>query len=211
MSTTQRVFRSLEFVFLFLAVPVVFYYDLLPVPKIAALLVITLLCLLILWQDGSYNLNRLFYKPEQPLPIKKLVLRSGLVALLLVILVLIDRPDDFLAFPQERPMVWAIVMLLYPVLSALPQELLYREYFFTRYGKLFDAEWVLVLVSAVSFSFLHIIYDNGWALILSLAGGILFARTYQKTRSLYRVSLEHAIYGCLVFTIGMGSYFYEGF
>lgn len=211
MSTTQRVFRSLEFVFLFLVVPVVFYYDLLPVPKIVALLAITLLCLLILWQDGSYNLNRLFYRPEQPLPIKKLVLRSGLVALLLVILVLIDRPDDFLAFPQERPMVWAIVMLLYPVLSALPQELLYREYFFTRYGKLFDTEWVLVLMSAVSFSFLHIIYDNGWALILSLAGGILFARTYQKTRSLYRVSLEHAIYGCLVFTIGMGSYFYEGF
>lgn len=207
----NKVISLLEFVLLFLALPVIFYFDLLPVPKVAALLVITLLCVLVLWQDASYDLNQLFYRPERPDFLKRLIWQSGLAALVIIILVLVIQPDKLLAFPKERPIIWGIVMVLYPVLSALPQELLYREYFFTRYDKLFETEWMLVLMSAASFSFLHIIYDNEWALVLSLAGGFVFARTYRQTRSLYWVSLEHAIYGCLVFTIGMGNYFYEGF
>ena len=36
----------------------------------------------------------------------------------------------------------------------------------------------------------------------------MFATTYQRYRSLALVCLEHAIYGCLIFTLGLGWYFY---
>ncbi|WP_234730087.1 hypothetical protein [Acidocella facilis] len=45
---------------------------------------------------------------------------------------------------------------------------------------------------------------------LTLAGGWLFARSYAATRSLTFSGVEHALYGCLVFTIGLGQYFYTG-
>lgn len=209
----KSIIRLLEFLLIFLTVPLVFYFDVLPVPKIAALLAVTLFCLLLLWRDEAYDLKHLLYKPPQPafVNLKRLLWRSGVVALLLTIVVLIIQPENLFVFLKEQPIVWAMVLLLYPFLSALPQEFLYREFFFVRYKELFKKDWILVYMSAISFSFLHIVYDNPWALILSLAGGFMFARTYLKTRSLFWVSVEHAIYGALVFTIGLGNYFYEGF
>ncbi len=207
----KRTIRFLELGMLFMALPVVFYYEVLSVPKIAALLFVALFCLFVLWRDKSYDLKNLFNKPGKPGLVKELIWKGGLVALVLIIFVLILQPEELFIFPQEQSLTWVMVMILYPFLSALPQELLYREYFFHRYDQLFKKEWVLMLMSALSFSFLHIIYDNLWAIILSFIGGLIFAQTYRITRSLYWVSLEHALYGCLVFTIGLGNYFYEGF
>ena len=42
-----------------------------------------------------------------------------------------------------------------------------------------------------------------------MLGGWLFARRYQRTRSLLTVSVEHALYGVLIFTIGLGDLFYH--
>jgi hypothetical protein len=41
-------------------------------------------------------------------------------------------------------------------------------------------------------------------MILTFIGGILFAFTFKKTKSTLLVSIEHAIYGCWLFTVGMG-------
>lgn len=199
-----------EFAGLYIGVPLLFYFDLIPVPKIAALLVVTLLCVLVLWFDRKLDFSHLFHQPDTD-GNTGLAARSLVVALTVCGLVLWLQPSRLLGFPREQPVVWMVVMLLYPVLSAVPQELVYREYFFQRYEGLFTSHKVRALVSAAAFSFLHIIYDNGWALALSLSGGLLFVDTYLKTRSLWFVSLEHALYGCLVFTIGMGNYFYEPF
>ncbi|MBN2732069.1 MAG: CPBP family intramembrane metalloprotease [Balneolaceae bacterium] len=207
----RLVFRFIEASLLFIALPVIFYIDLLPVRKIVALLLVTGICAGILWIDKSYDFRRLTYRPNIPGMAKKLLTRGGLVAVAVFVLTMTLEPDRLLMFPRREPMIWGIVMLLYPVLSALPQELIYREFFFHRYQDFVKPEWLLVTASACSFSFLHIIYDNEWALLLSLIGGFLFARTYQETRSLYWVSVEHALYGCIIFTIGMGNYFYEPF
>jgi hypothetical protein len=45
--------------------------------------------------------------------------------------------------------------------------------------------------------------------LLTLAGGWLFARRYQRTRSLLAASVEHALYGVLAFTVGLGTLFYH--
>lgn len=206
----MHLYKYAECFVLFMALPVVVYYNLLPIPKIAALLIITLLCVGILALDRTYTLRRLSYRPHKPEIWKKIMRNTVLVAVGVLVLVFFLQPDRLFQLPRSRPVVWGIILALYPLLSALPQELIYREFFFHRYQKVFGAGWMMVAASASLFSFLHIIYDNYWAIILSLIGGFMFARTYQQTRSLYIVSVEHAIYGCLIFTIGLGNYFYEG-
>ena len=211
MSTAEKTLRALEFLLIFIGTPVVFYFDLLPIRKVVALLVVTLLCVLILWADSSYDLRKLFYKPTSKKENTRLAVNSLIVGGSITALVLLIHSNTFLDMPREDTQIWVIVMFLYPLLSALPQELVYREYFYQRYEEIFPTKWALLLMSAASFSFLHIVYDNQWAILISFVGGVMFARTYQRTRSLWWVSVEHAIYGALIFTLGMRQYFYEGF
>jgi membrane protease YdiL (CAAX protease family) len=46
--------------------------------------------------------------------------------------------------------------------------------------------------------------------VLSFFGGLIFAWRYLRTNSFWAVALEHALYGNLIFTIGLGVYFFTG-
>ncbi len=48
------------------------------------------------------------------------------------------------------------------------------------------------------------------AVTLCFFGGILFAWRYQQSGSLLTSCLEHSLYGCFLFTVGLGQYFYHG-
>ena len=113
-------------------------------------------------------------------------------------------------FIRRQPAFWALVMAAYPVLSVYPQGVLYRAFFFERYAPLFPGRWAMIVASAAAFGFLHIIFRNPLAPALTLAGGLLFAWRYAETGSLATSSLEHALYGCWLFTVGLGRYFYHG-
>jgi membrane protease YdiL (CAAX protease family) len=67
-----------------------------------------------------------------------------------------------------------------------------------------------VLASALLFGTAHIFLGNFVAPVMSFFGGILFASTYARTRSLALVAIEHALYGDMIFTVGLGQYFYHG-
>jgi hypothetical protein len=121
------------------------------------------------------------------------------------------RPAAFLAFPLHRLELWTAVMLVYPLLSALPQELVYRTFFFHRYGAVFgDQRLLAVAVNGALFGFAHVIIGNGTAMILSGVLGLLLAYRYTEARSLWAVWIEHTLYGWLVFTVGLGRYFFAG-
>lgn len=134
--------------------------------------------------------------------------RAALVAGVIVALTYWLRPEDLLRFPRTRPGIWALVMLLYPVLSAYPQELIYRTCFFRRYAPIFPSATMMLLASSSAFAWLHIVFWNVPAVVLSLLGGIMLSHTYQRSNSTLAVTTEHALYGCLLFTIGLGRYFY---
>ena len=101
-------------------------------------------------------------------------------------------------------------MLLYPILSVYPQGIVYRAFIFERYRPLFSNPILMIAVSAAAFSFVHIIFRNPIAVGLTLLGGIIFAFRYQESGSLFTSSFEHALYGCFMFTIGLGEFFYKG-
>jgi membrane protease YdiL (CAAX protease family) len=111
---------------------------------------------------------------------------------------------------RQHPAFWALVMVAYPVFSVYPQGLLYRAFFFERYAGLFPGKWAMIVASAVAFAFMHIIFRNSLAVALTFAGGLLFAARYAATGSLATSSFEHALYGCWLFTVGLGQYFDQG-
>jgi hypothetical protein len=119
-------------------------------------------------------------------------------------------PESFLSFPRDRPWLWLAVMAGYPLLSAWPQEMLYRRFALVRYAPLVGSGGGFVLASGFAFGYAHIIFLNPVAVALSTAGGLLFAAGYARHRSLALVWLEHALYGCLIFTIGLGRFFFTG-
>ena len=106
--------------------------------------------------------------------------------------------------PINKPRLWIIILLVYTFLSVWPQELIYRTFFYTRYERLFKNKKLLIFVNAILFSLAHIFFRNTLVVVLTFIGGLLFGITYLKTKSTLLVSIEHAIYGNWLFTVGMG-------
>lgn len=121
------------------------------------------------------------------------------------------HPRWFLEFPRNRPETWTRIMLLYPLMSVLAQEFVYRTFYFHRYGPLFGgARWLAVGTNALLFGFGHIVVGTWFAIISTCGSGLLFAVRYALTRSFWAVFLEHTLWGWLVFTVGLGGYFFTG-
>jgi uncharacterized protein len=127
-------------------------------------------------------------------------------------------PESFLAFPRFATPLWLLVMVLYPLVSVTTQELLYRVLFFHRYAAAMNgASSLAILVNAALFASMHAIlfaYHGSpfhWeAVAISFVGGLLFAYRFTRTRSFLAVVLEHGLYGDLIFTIGLGRFFFTG-
>ncbi len=112
--------------------------------------------------------------------------------------------------PRFRPTLWIAIMCLYPILSVYPQELIYRPFLHHRYRLIFRTPTSRILAGAIAFGYMHIFFLNWIAPVLTFAGGLLFSWTYERTQSTFAASVEHALYGCFIFTIGLGSFFYGG-
>lgn len=134
--------------------------------------------------------------------------RFALLATFLAAVLAVYRPDALLRLPRERPHLWVLVMCFYPIASVIPQGIVYRAFYRFRYSKLFPVAFQ-TLVGAAVFSFAHLPYANLIAFAFTFAGGLMFLTSYKRTGSLLFSSLEHALYGDFIFTIGWGQYFFH--
>lgn len=135
---------------------------------------------------------------------------SAAVAVLMAVAVAVWDPDRLFRLPRESPLIWIVVAVLYPLLSVYPQELLFRAFLMHRYGPIFGSGASTAAASAAAFGYAHIIYGTAISVLLTVVAGSMFARRYQRTRSLLTASVEHALYGVLAFTVGLGDLFYHG-
>lgn len=142
--------------------------------------------------------------------LKPILQRFVVSTLLALVLVALWKPTFLFSFVCERPQFWAFVMIAYPIISVIPQEIIFRSFFFQRYARVFPSTLGLIIASGVMFGAAHLIFQNWVAPLLCVVGGIFFAQTYAKTRSLALAVIEHALYGCMMFTVGLGPYFYHG-
>lgn len=143
--------------------------------------------------------------------LRPLLLRFVIVAILLTALVAVLVPDKLFVLPRNRPGLWAGLLVFYPLFSVYPQELLFRMFFLKRYESLLRSRRGLILANALAFGWAHVFFPMPVVgVTLTFFGGLLFADTYLRTGSLRMVVLEHALYGNLIFTIGLGEYFFGG-
>jgi len=206
----RKFYLSLEFAVLFVALPALFSLNLAGTsPFLLLLTVLAVIGVYFIRSPGFSNAD--FFRVSGTGPeLKRVLLVFALTAPLLLGLVLIFYPEMFLSFARSRPALYAMVMVLYPLLSAYPQEVLFRGFLCTRYKPLFGSGMGMVVASGLAFGFAHIIFLNFLAVALSAVGGLLFAYTYQRSSSLLLATAEHALYGCFIFTIGIGRFFYHG-
>lgn len=120
------------------------------------------------------------------------------------------EPEWFLRFPRERPGFWAMVMVLYPLLSVVPQGILYRTFLHHRYRDLLGEGPWFVVVAAATFAFGHIVMHRWEPVLITFMGGLVFMTTLLRGRSGLLADLEHALYGNLAFTLGLGVWLYTG-
>lgn len=136
---------------------------------------------------------------------------SALTALTCSVFVFTLVPERFLELPINRPALWTMIMVAYPVLSALPQELIFRTLFFERYGVLFPDPRVAVLANGAIFGFGHLFYMNPVTIGMTAVGGAIMGWAYlHRGRSLPLAWALHSLAGCLIFTSGLGVFFYSG-
>ena len=140
----------------------------------------------------------------------RIIIRWIFASLILLIITFYFFNEKFFIIQNNKPEILWKIMFLYPIFSALPQEFIFCKFFFYRYKSIFISDNNLVISSALFFAITHILFLNFIAPILSFIGGLLFANTYNKHRSLLLVSIEHGLYGNTLFFIGLGWYFWGG-
>jgi hypothetical protein len=195
---------------LYVALPLAYRFSPVRVPTLPVLWVVAGYAWWQLWRDPGFDRARLWNAAPLPGQLPSILKIFAVAALVIWLAVHRFAPSLEWSFIRRQPGFWAAVMLAYPVLSVYPQGVLYRAFFFERYAPLFPGRWTMIVASAAAFAFLHIIFRNPLAPALTFAGGLLFAYRYAETGSLATSCVEHALYGCWLFTVGLGGYFYHG-
>jgi hypothetical protein len=203
--------RWLEIGSLFVAVPLGYlavlrsapaaHFALIPLLWVVAFGVLYLLSFGEGWQH-----RQLLRVPASSAPLRLVLVRFGFVACAMALATYISAPESFMRLPLTDPWMMLAIGVLYPLLSVLPQGIIYRVFLSERYFKLFRSETSFLLFSAAAFAAGHIIFRNWVAVATTFAGGLIFMHTYLRTRSHLLASLEHALYGVFAFAVGLGKF-----
>ena len=206
-AVAPRTLLWIEFALLYVGAPLAIALFLPPDQMFTALFLFMLAGLILLWRTGGYEWRGLIRGRLMPwwevLGIAIATLISGLVVLYL------SRPEAIFAMVRQRPEFLLVIWCLYPLLSALPQELIFRPLFFHRYGGLMPAGNAAIAINAAIFSFAHLMYWSWVVAILTFCGGWIFARAYLR-HGFPAAWMLHAVAGNVLFAVGMGYYFYSG-
>lgn len=212
-SPMRRIWLVVELLLMFIAAPIAMDWGIRSygVPLFVVLLPVLALFVILLLADRTFSLKLALAKGFGGRELVGILVLFAVLAPVILAAAYLLVPGSFLGFPTRVPRLWLIIMVLYPLVSVTTQEIIYRVFFFHRYGPLFGRQiWLMILVNGALFAFGHIMFRNWISIWVSLVGGLLFAWRYHRTKSFWAVFLEHALYGDLIFTAGLGRFFFTG-
>ena len=212
-SALRRVWLALELVLLFVAVPVgmdaIIHQQ--RIPLFVALLPVLVVVVFLLVLDPTFQLRRELTRWFGWRTALTILLVFAIGGAAVTYWVKVTHPGWFMDMPTNRPETWQRVMMLYPIGSVLTQEIVYRTFYFHRYGPLFGRFALLgLLLNGPLFGLAHIVVGTPFAVISTSVTGLLFAVRYHTANSFWAVWIEHTLWGWLVFTIGLNHYFFTG-
>ena len=210
--------KSLELIILFGVLPLILLImrsNGIRIPPLPLLWIAAIACMILMRRQGQDEIEVSTHGQKR----RRKATRSDLIesslvvilcsGLLLALYPLITTSPMF-EFPRERPIVWLVVLCLYPILSVVPQGIIFRRWFVLRYTGLLGSRGTMIVIGALCFGFSHILFGNVVAPVITAIGGALFMRTYLKSGSGWLADLEHAVLGNVAFTIGYGQWLYSG-
>ena len=195
--------KKLEFFFIFLILPsAIFFLDSSVIVFLTLYLVFTS-SLVILYFDKSFSFTSLRKKVDW-----KFIIIFSLIFLSLSFfyIILVDK-DLLFIFPKTNFKLWLLVILIYPFLSVIPQEIVYRVFFFQRYFPNERSFYFLTLLNMIVFSYGHIVFNNVHAILITAIVSPVFTYAYLK-KSFFTCIILHALGGQIIFTLGLGKYFF---
>ncbi|WP_095597042.1 CPBP family intramembrane glutamic endopeptidase [Actibacterium pelagium] len=205
----RRVQLWAEFLGLFIVAPIIMAVFLPPERMFTVLGLVMVLGVILLHRTPGFEWGQLKTGARNIDWRMTRTLTAAVVAFSLVVMYL-TAPGDLFQILRWRPELLVMIWIFYPIMSALPQELIYRPLFFRRYGELLPSPKLALVLNAAIFSFAHLMYWNWIVAFMTFCGGLVFAWSYEKQRNFPQAVLQHAIAGNLLFLIGMGVYFYSG-
>lgn len=204
--TNHKLLRTVEMLLLFVGVPAFF---LLPVSiKIKAvfffLAIIYVVIIAVIERKKKVFQNKMCNQIDV---YKTILLRFLVIAIGTTVVLFFTNKEDLFNVISTKPLLWLQFSGVYILASVIPQELLYRSFFVKRYKILFSNDNYSILINALLFSFGHIWFQSITVLAFTFIGGLLFAKTYLQSKSIYAVLIEHALYGVWLYTVGYGELF----
>ena len=197
-------YKTLELLIIFIIIPISFLFNYSPIIKLI-IGVFGFIYIGFVLSKIEKNIFRIQKNIEWKQFWTQTLLKFIVLAVITIIFVWFTNKENLFVVLINKPKLWLMILFFYTFFSVYPQELIYRTFFFQRYQSLFKNEFLFIIINAIVFSLAHIFFKNSLVLFLTFIGGIIFAYTYKKTKSTVLVSIEHAIYGCWLFTVGMGN------
>jgi len=209
LKTDSRMLLALELLTVFFCLPILVSITV-KVTPLPLILIGGFISFYLLYNDNNFEKSSLYKLPPLSVEYARILLQFILFGGVFYLFVSHYFPNNLFLFLKKDIHLWLNIVLIYTFLAVYPQEVIYRAFIFHRYHKLFQSKWMLIHLSAIAFSFGHIIYLNPISLFLSLIGGYIFSITYARTKSVFLAYIEHLLYGLMLYTIGFGNYFYSG-
>ncbi|MCQ8881787.1 CPBP family glutamic-type intramembrane protease [Pseudoalteromonas shioyasakiensis] len=199
-------YRWFEFTLIFVSLPLLGFFlrAYLANWLIPALIILMIVCGMLLLSDPHFKRFRLTSLGQFSAVKRRLFSFFFLGALFSGMFYGIMNQENWFSLPRNSFNDWLMLLLLYPILSVMPQELIFRTYFFHRYKRIMPSKTVRIIVSASVFALAHIVYANVLAVLLAFLGGLLFSYTYSQSRSTFVCVIEHSLWGLWMFTLGLG-------
>lgn len=154
------------------------------------------------WRELTHGWAAIRWKPLAGLALVTLI--SG------IIIMQIAAPQRMFATLLDHPERLVMIAILYPLLSALPQEVVFRALYFRRYQEIMPTGYHGMILNAAFFSLAHLMYWSAVVTVMTFVGGLIFAWAHSVRRSFPMAWVMHSVAGFIIFTVGLGIYFYSG-
>lgn len=194
MSKNKVLFVLIIFIYFFIPIIILFnknlyQYKFVILTFLAILIYIIFRCNKVTNKELGITKDKLFSSIQHNLPI---CLMASLIIMVSLLKIAKYKPDESLLF-----------YLFYIFISCPIQEFLYRGVFGYFEHSLISNKYIVIIVSSVCYSFVHIIYRDLLTCLLTFIIGIIWYLLYRRDDNLLGVSLSHIVLGILTISLGI--------
>jgi len=125
---------------------------------------------------------------------------------ILILLALIFLTTLYYSDNIRSPVIpeWKWFYIFYILISAPSQEFVFRSVLFAELKKTnINSLFFKIILTSVTYSFLHLIYNDLLTLLITLLMGIVWGVIYSRTGNFWGVAFTHAVLGIISINIGL--------